>query len=107
MTALKIGEPKSAIDDADIILTFIGPSKGESVHRSIASDSPLDGPMNVRMMSASSMADLGSPIFRVKRHFNQHTGTAERPQTHTKEVTTRKPTRASLRLSVSWHDCCG
>ncbi|KAJ6186056.1 hypothetical protein N7519_007357 [Penicillium mononematosum] len=30
MTALKIGEPKSAIDDADIILTFIGPSKGES-----------------------------------------------------------------------------
>lgn len=36
----------------------------------------------------------------LKRHFNQHTGTAERPQTHTKEVTTRKPTRASLRLSV-------
>jgi hypothetical protein len=30
MTALKIGEPKSAIDDADIILTFIGPSKGEA-----------------------------------------------------------------------------
>ncbi|KAJ5442039.1 Ubiquitin-associated/translation elongation factor EF1B N-terminal eukaryote [Penicillium cf. griseofulvum] len=30
MTALKIGEPKSAIDDADIILTFIGPSRGES-----------------------------------------------------------------------------
>lgn len=30
MTALKIGEPKSAVDDADIILTFIGPSKGES-----------------------------------------------------------------------------
>ncbi|KAJ5512706.1 Ubiquitin-associated/translation elongation factor EF1B N-terminal eukaryote [Penicillium fimorum] len=30
MTALKIGEPKSAIDDADTILTFIGPSKGES-----------------------------------------------------------------------------
>ncbi|KAJ5145850.1 Ubiquitin-associated/translation elongation factor EF1B N-terminal eukaryote [Penicillium bovifimosum] len=29
MTALKIGEPKSAIDDADTILTFIGPSKGE------------------------------------------------------------------------------
>ncbi|KAJ5470586.1 hypothetical protein N7530_007943 [Penicillium desertorum] len=30
MTALKIGEPKYAIDDADIILTFIGPSKGEA-----------------------------------------------------------------------------
>ncbi|KAJ5482621.1 Ubiquitin-associated/translation elongation factor EF1BN-terminaleukaryote [Penicillium sp. IBT 31633x] len=30
MTALKIGEPKSAIDDADIILNFIGPSKGEA-----------------------------------------------------------------------------
>ncbi|CAG7943718.1 unnamed protein product [Penicillium salamii] len=30
MTALKIGEPKSAVEDADIILTFIGPSKGES-----------------------------------------------------------------------------
>jgi hypothetical protein len=30
MTALKIGEPKSAVDDAEIILTFIGPSKGES-----------------------------------------------------------------------------
>ncbi|KAJ5182881.1 hypothetical protein N7492_000497 [Penicillium capsulatum] len=30
MTALKIGEPKSAIDDADTILNVIGPSKGES-----------------------------------------------------------------------------
>lgn len=30
MTGLKIGEPKSAIEDADVILTFIGPSKGES-----------------------------------------------------------------------------
>lgn len=29
MTGLKIGEPKGAIDDADIILTMIGPSKGE------------------------------------------------------------------------------
>lgn len=29
MTGLKIGEPKGAIDDADIILQFIGPSKGE------------------------------------------------------------------------------
>lgn len=29
MTGLKIGEPKSAIEDADVILTFIGPSKGE------------------------------------------------------------------------------
>ncbi|KAJ5562469.1 Ubiquitin-associated/translation elongation factor EF1B N-terminal eukaryote [Penicillium sp. DV-2018c] len=29
MTALKIGEPKSALDDADTILAFIGPSKGE------------------------------------------------------------------------------
>ncbi|CAG8207197.1 unnamed protein product [Penicillium olsonii] len=30
MTALKIGEPKSAVEDANTILTFIGPSKGES-----------------------------------------------------------------------------
>lgn len=30
MTALKIGEPKSAIDDADTILQVIGPSKGEA-----------------------------------------------------------------------------
>ncbi|KAJ6002176.1 hypothetical protein N7499_001959 [Penicillium canescens] len=30
MTGLKIGEPKSAIEDADVILTFIGPSKGEN-----------------------------------------------------------------------------
>ncbi|KAJ9227310.1 hypothetical protein DTO027B5_685 [Paecilomyces variotii] len=30
MTALKIGEPKSAIDDADTILSIIGPSKGEA-----------------------------------------------------------------------------
>lgn len=30
MTALKIGEPKSAVEDADTIITFIGPSKGES-----------------------------------------------------------------------------
>ncbi|KAL1851273.1 auxilin-like clathrin-binding protein required for normal clathrin function [Paecilomyces lecythidis] len=30
MTALKIGEPKSAIDDADTILSVIGPSKGEA-----------------------------------------------------------------------------
>lgn len=29
MTGLKIGEPKSAIDDADIILDVIGPSRGE------------------------------------------------------------------------------
>lgn len=29
MTALKTGEPKSAIDDADSILSLIGPSKGE------------------------------------------------------------------------------
>ncbi|KAJ5785963.1 Ubiquitin-associated/translation elongation factor EF1B N-terminal eukaryote [Penicillium pulvis] len=29
MTALKTGEPKTAIDDADIILNVIGPSKGE------------------------------------------------------------------------------
>ncbi|KAI7975337.1 hypothetical protein EIK77_003718 [Talaromyces pinophilus] len=29
MTALKIGEPKVAISDADTILTFIGPAKGE------------------------------------------------------------------------------
>lgn len=29
MTALKTGEPKSAIDDADNILSLIGPSKGE------------------------------------------------------------------------------
>lgn len=29
MTGLKIGEPKGAIDDADIILKLIGPSKGE------------------------------------------------------------------------------
>lgn len=29
MTGLKIGEPKGAIDDANIILQFIGPSKGE------------------------------------------------------------------------------
>ncbi|KAJ5280216.1 hypothetical protein N7478_005588 [Penicillium angulare] len=29
MTALKTGEPKTAIDDADIILNLIGPSKGE------------------------------------------------------------------------------
>lgn len=29
MTALKIGEPKVAITDADTILTFIGPSRGE------------------------------------------------------------------------------
>ncbi|KAJ5775526.1 uncharacterized protein N7511_000537 [Penicillium nucicola] len=30
MTGLKIGEPKSAIEDADVILAFIGPSRGES-----------------------------------------------------------------------------
>ena len=30
MTALKTGEPKSAVDDADAILALIGPSKGES-----------------------------------------------------------------------------
>lgn len=30
MTALKTGEPKTAIDDADIILNVIGPSKGEN-----------------------------------------------------------------------------
>ncbi|KAJ5831894.1 Ubiquitin-associated/translation elongation factor EF1B N-terminal eukaryote [Penicillium riverlandense] len=30
MTALKIGEPKSAIDDADAILQVIGPFKGEA-----------------------------------------------------------------------------
>ncbi|KAJ5176762.1 uncharacterized protein N7482_002639 [Penicillium canariense] len=29
MTGLKIGEPKGAIDDADTILSLIGPSKGE------------------------------------------------------------------------------
>lgn len=29
MTGLKIGEPKSAIEDADIILNVIGPSRGE------------------------------------------------------------------------------
>ncbi|KAI2793837.1 hypothetical protein POX_a00424 [Penicillium oxalicum] len=29
MTGLKIGEPKGAIDDADVILNLIGPSKGE------------------------------------------------------------------------------
>lgn len=29
MTALKIGEPKVAISDAESVLTFIGPSKGE------------------------------------------------------------------------------
>ncbi|KAJ5689388.1 hypothetical protein N7462_003780 [Penicillium macrosclerotiorum] len=29
MTGLKVGEPKSAIDDADIILNLIGPSRGE------------------------------------------------------------------------------
>jgi hypothetical protein len=30
MTALKTGEPKSAVDDADTILNLIGPAKGES-----------------------------------------------------------------------------
>ncbi|KAJ5709045.1 hypothetical protein N7493_010379 [Penicillium malachiteum] len=30
MTALKTGEPKTAIDDADIILELIGPSRGEN-----------------------------------------------------------------------------
>ena len=30
MTALKIGEPRAAIDEADTILSMIGPSKGES-----------------------------------------------------------------------------
>jgi tetratricopeptide (TPR) repeat protein len=30
MTALKIGEPKSAINDADTIISVIGPSKGET-----------------------------------------------------------------------------
>lgn len=33
----------------------------------------------------------------LKKRFNRHNGTAERPQTHTKEATTQKPTRASPR----------
>lgn len=37
-----------------------------------------------------------------KRRFNRHTGTAERPQTHTKEATTRKPIRAFPLLL----ECC-
>lgn len=36
----------------------------------------------------------------LKRRFNRHTGTAERPQTHTKEATMQKPTRAFLQLLV-------
>lgn len=36
----------------------------------------------------------------LKRRFNRHTGTVERPRTHTKEATMQKPTRAFLQLLV-------
>ena len=39
-------------------------------------------------------------LLYLKRRFNRHTGTVERPQTHTKEATTQKRTRASPPLSV-------
>lgn len=40
MTALKIGEPKSAIADADAILSIIGPSKGEGEYIDLGNGQP-------------------------------------------------------------------
>lgn len=40
MTALKVGEPKSAITDADAMLDLIGPSKGENEQIDIGNTEP-------------------------------------------------------------------
>ncbi|EEA24330.1 auxilin-like clathrin-binding protein required for normal clathrin function [Talaromyces marneffei ATCC 18224] len=40
MTALKIGEPKVAISDADTILAFIGPAKGEGENIELGNGQP-------------------------------------------------------------------
>jgi hypothetical protein len=41
MTALKTGEPKSAVDDADTILNLIGPAKGESETIDLGNGEPV------------------------------------------------------------------
>lgn len=48
LTALKIGEPKTAIVDADKAISIIGPSKGESETIDFATGSPTDSSKPMR-----------------------------------------------------------